>query len=76
MDEPSEGLAAQIVAGVARTMARGRGQVERGGGTDFLRLALLTDDIAILDCGRVVFLGTTAELKGSDAIIARRLGVD
>ena len=49
MDEPSDGLAAQIVAGVARTMARPKGEglsivlVERN-----LRLALeLTDDIAI-----------------------------
>jgi branched-chain amino acid transport system ATP-binding protein len=77
MDEPSEGLAPQIVADVARTIARLKGEglsivlVEQN-----LRLALeLADDIAILNSGRVVFLGTTEELKGNDAIIARHLGV-
>jgi branched-chain amino acid transport system ATP-binding protein len=77
MDEPSEGLAPQIVADVARTIARLKGEglsivlVEQN-----LRLALeLADDIAILNSGRVVFLGTTDELKGNDAIIARHLGV-
>ena len=77
MDEPSEGLAPQIVADVARTIARLKGEglsivlVEQN-----LRLALeLADDIAILNSGRVVFLGTTDELKENDAIIARHLGV-
>jgi branched-chain amino acid transport system ATP-binding protein len=77
MDEPSEGLAPQIVADVAHTIARLKGEglsivlVEQN-----LRLALeLADDIAILNSGRVVFLGTTDELKGNDAIIARHLGV-
>ena len=59
MDEPSEGLAPQIVAEVGRTIARLKGEglsivlVEQN-----IKLTLeLADDIVILNSGRVVFTG-------------------
>ena len=77
MDEPSEGLAPQIIADVGRTIARLKGDglsivlVEQN-----LKLTLeLADDIAILNSGRVAFTGTTDELKGKDDIVGQHLGV-
>ena len=62
MDEPSEGLAPQIVADVGRTIARLKGEglsivlVEQN-----IKLTLeLADDIAILNSGHVVFTGAAA----------------
>jgi branched-chain amino acid transport system ATP-binding protein len=77
MDEPSEGLAPQIVADVGRTIARLKGEglsivlVEQN-----IKLTLeLADDVTILNSGSVVFTGSAAELKANDAIIAQHLGV-
>jgi branched-chain amino acid transport system ATP-binding protein len=77
MDEPSEGLAPQIVADVGRTIARLKGEglsivlVEQN-----IKLTLeLADDIAIINSGRVVFTGAAGEVKMSDAIVAQHLGV-
>jgi branched-chain amino acid transport system ATP-binding protein len=77
MDEPSEGLAPQIVADVGRTIAQLKGEglsivlVEQN-----IKLTLdLADDIAILNSGRVVFTGAARELKMSDAIVSQHLGV-
>jgi branched-chain amino acid transport system ATP-binding protein len=77
MDEPSEGLAPQIVADVGRTIARLKGEglsivlVEQN-----IKLTLdLADDIVILNSGSVAFAGTTAEVKANDAVITQHLGV-
>jgi branched-chain amino acid transport system ATP-binding protein len=77
MDEPSEGLAPQIVADVGRTIARLKGEglsivlVEQN-----IKLTLeLADDIAILNSGRVVFTGAAREIKVNDAIVSQHLGV-
>jgi branched-chain amino acid transport system ATP-binding protein len=77
MDEPSEGLAPQIVADVGRTISRLKAEglsivlVEQN-----IKLTLeLADDIAILNSGRVVFSGTAREIKANDAIVSQHLGV-
>jgi branched-chain amino acid transport system ATP-binding protein len=77
MDEPSEGLAPQIVADVGRTIARLKGEglsivlVEQN-----IKLTLeLADDIVILNSGSVVFRGGARELQLNDAIVAQHLGV-
>ena len=77
MDEPSEGLAPQIVADVGRTIAKLKGEglsivlVEQN-----IKLTLdLADDIVILNSGHVVFSGLARELALHDAIISQHLGV-
>ena len=77
MDEPSEGLAPQIVADVGRTIAR----LKRDGLSIVLveqniKLTLdLADDVVILNSGSVAFAGTSGEIKMDDAVIAQHLGV-
>jgi branched-chain amino acid transport system ATP-binding protein len=77
MDEPSEGLAPQLVAEVGRTIAqlKSEGQsivlVEQN-----IKLTLdLADDIVIINTGRVVFRGAAREIKLDDAIVSQHLGV-
>jgi branched-chain amino acid transport system ATP-binding protein len=77
MDEPSEGLAPQLVAEVGRTIAqlKSEGQsivlVEQN-----VKLALdLADEIVIINTGRVVFRGAADKLKVDDAIVSQHLGV-
>ncbi|HEY1365299.1 MAG TPA: ABC transporter ATP-binding protein [Xanthobacteraceae bacterium] len=77
MDEPSEGLAPQLVAEVGRTIAqlKGAGQsillVEQN-----IRLTLdLADDIVIINTGRVVFRGAASDIKLDDPLVAQHLGV-
>jgi branched-chain amino acid transport system ATP-binding protein len=77
MDEPSEGLAPQIIADVGRTIARLKGEglsivlVEQN-----IKLTLeLADDIAIINSGRVVFTGAAGQIKINDPIVAQHLGV-
>ena len=77
MDEPSEGLAPQIVAEVGRIIGRLKAEglsivlVEQN-----IKLALdLADEVAIINTGEVVFTGTPAALQADDAIIAQHLGV-
>jgi branched-chain amino acid transport system ATP-binding protein len=77
MDEPSEGLAPQIVAEVKRTIAqlKAEGQsivlVEQN-----IKLTLdLADDVVVINTGRVVFTGTSAELQQNEAVISQHLGV-
>jgi branched-chain amino acid transport system ATP-binding protein len=77
MDEPSEGLAPQLVAEVGRTIAqlKAEGQsivlVEQN-----IKLTLdLADDIVIINTGRVVFRGAANAIKLDDAIVAQHLGV-
>ena len=77
MDEPSEGLAPQLVAEVGRTIAqlKAEGQsivlVEQN-----IKLALnLADDVVIINTGQVVFTGTAGQIKVNDAMISQQLGV-
>jgi len=77
MDEPSEGLAPQIVADVGRTIAHLKSEglsivlVEQN-----IKLTLeLADDIVIINSGRVAFSGTAEEIKADEAIVAQHLGV-
>jgi branched-chain amino acid transport system ATP-binding protein len=77
MDEPSEGLAPQIVADVGRTIARLKSDglsivlVEQN-----IKLTLdLADDIVILNSGSVAFAGTAGEVRTNDAIVTQHLGV-
>ncbi len=77
MDEPSEGLAPQLVAEVGRTIAqlKAEGQsiilVEQN-----IKLTLdLADEIVIINTGRVVFRGPANQIKLDDAIVSQHLGV-
>jgi branched-chain amino acid transport system ATP-binding protein len=77
MDEPSEGLAPQLVAEVGRTIAqlKAEGQsivlVEQN-----IKLTLeLADDVVIVNTGAVAFSGTAAETRTNDKVIAQHLGV-
>jgi branched-chain amino acid transport system ATP-binding protein len=77
MDEPSEGLAPQLVAEVARAISKlkGEGQsillVEQN-----IKLTLsLADEIAIINTGKVVFEGSAAETEAAKDIVAQHLGV-
>src|SRR5258707_3206567 len=77
MDEPSEGLAPQLVAEVGRTIAqlKAEGQsiilVEQN-----IKLTLdLADDIVIINTGRVVFPGRADQIKLDDALVSQHLGV-
>jgi branched-chain amino acid transport system ATP-binding protein len=77
MDEPSEGLAPQIVAEVGRTIAQLKAEglsiilVEQN-----IKLTLnLADDIVIINTGRVVFSGRADQIKIDDAVVAQHLGV-
>ena len=77
MDEPSEGLAPQIVAEVMATI---RTLKERG-----LSIVLveqnpklvfeIADDIVILNSGQVAVAATAADLRGRDTDLAQHLGV-
>ena len=77
MDEPSEGLAPQIVADVGRTIARLKGEglsivlVEQNARLVFE----VADDIVILNSGRVVFAGPTSELTGAGVDLRQHLGI-
>ena len=77
MDEPSEGLAPQLVHEVGRTIAqlKAEGQsivlVEQN-----IKLTLdLADDVVIINTGRVVFRGPATGIRLDDAIVSQHLGV-
>jgi branched-chain amino acid transport system ATP-binding protein len=77
MDEPSEGLAPQIVAEVGRIIAqlKAEGQsivlVEQN-----IKLALeLADEVVIINTGTVVFKGEARSIKLDDPIVSQHLGV-
>ncbi len=77
MDEPSEGLAPQLVAEVGRTIAqlKAEGQsiilVEQN-----IKLTLdLADEIVIINTGHVVFRGAAGQIKLDDAMVSQHLGV-
>jgi branched-chain amino acid transport system ATP-binding protein len=77
MDEPSEGLAPQIVAEVGRTIGKLKADglsivlVEQN-----IKLALdLADDIVIINSGSIAFRGSAGQLKLDDAVVTQHLGV-
>ncbi|HEU5193629.1 MAG TPA: ABC transporter ATP-binding protein [Methylomirabilota bacterium] len=77
LDEPSEGLAPQVVAEVGRAIAR-----LRGGGLSIViveqntRLALdLADDVVTLSSGRVEYEGPAEKIRGDDSFLVQHLGV-
>jgi branched-chain amino acid transport system ATP-binding protein len=77
MDEPSEGLAPQIVHEVGRTIAQLKSEglsivlVEQN-----IKLTLdLADDVVIVNTGAVVFNGLAGEVKSNERVIAQHLGV-
>ena len=77
MDEPSEGLAPQIVAEVMATIRRLKEQglsiilVEQNAKLVFD----IADDIVILNSGRVVVSGLTAELRRNGIDLHQHLGI-
>ncbi len=77
MDEPSEGLAPQIVAEVMATIRRLKAQglsivlVEQNAALVFD----VADDIAILNSGQVVAEGTAEDLKRDGIDLRRHLGI-
>ena len=77
MDEPSEGLAPQIVAEVERTIAKLKSEglsivlVEQN-----IKLTLdIADDVVIMNSGQVAFTGTAAEVRARGDLIELHLGV-
>ena len=77
MDEPSEGLAPNIVADVGRTIAQLKAEglsivlVEQN-----IKLALnLADDVVVINTGSLAFQGTPVELQANEAVVAQHLGV-
>ena len=77
LDEPSEGLAPQIVEEVGAILRR----LKESGLSILLveqntRLALgLADEVAILNTGRIVFAGTTMQATADPNLITQHLGV-
>ena len=77
MDEPSEGLAPQIVMEVIDTVSRLKEQglsiilVEQNPKLVFG----IADDIIILNSGRVVVTGTAAELNSKNLDLTEYLGI-
>jgi branched-chain amino acid transport system ATP-binding protein len=77
MDEPSEGLAPQIVAEVGRTISKLKSDglsiilVEQN-----IKLCLeIADDIVIFNSGRVAHQGPASGIRMDDAIVSEHLGV-
>ncbi len=77
MDEPSEGLAPQIVAGVFATIAKLKSQglsiilVEQNP-----KLVIdIADDIVVLNSGAVVIAETTRSIHEKNIDVSRYLGV-
>ena len=78
LDEPSEGLAPQIVVEVRATLGRLKEQglsillVEQN-----LKLAFeLADDSSILNTGQVVYDGPVAGVRADPALLSKHLGVE
>ncbi len=77
LDEPSEGLAPQMVAEIGRIIAGLKAEklsivlVEQN-----VRLAMsLADDVVVLNTGRVALQGNAAEVMQTEGAIDRHLGV-
>jgi branched-chain amino acid transport system ATP-binding protein len=76
LDEPSEGLAPQIVHEVGQVLASLKGQIAMVLVEQNLGLALaLADDVVLLNTGRVVFSGSSDEFRQQQAALQSHLGV-
>ena len=77
MDEPSEGLAPQIVAEVERTIARLKGRAFRSSSSSRTSSSTfdIADDIVILNTGRVVVVSTPAAIDRDGIDLRQHLGV-
>jgi branched-chain amino acid transport system ATP-binding protein len=76
LDEPSEGLAPQIVREVQTVLQALKSEVSIVLVEQNLTLALaLADDVVLLDNGRVVFAGTRDEFVARQADLQQHLGV-
>jgi branched-chain amino acid transport system ATP-binding protein len=77
MDEPSEGLAPQLVAEVRRAIA-----LLKHGGLSIVLVEQnikmtfeLADELVIFNTGKVVFQGTPGEARAAQNVVAQHLGV-
>lgn len=76
LDEPSEGLAPQIVHEVGNVLASLKTQISIILVEQNLNLAMkLADDIVLLNTGRVVFTGTREVFEAQQASLLQHLGV-
>jgi branched-chain amino acid transport system ATP-binding protein len=77
LDEPSEGLAPQIVHEVGLVLAALKEHVAMVLVEQNLGLALaLADDVVLLNTGRVVFDGTRAAFQAQQSVLYSHLGVE
>ena len=77
LDEPSEGLAPQIVHEVGLVLAELKEHVAMVLVEQNLGLALaLADDVVLLNTGRVVFDGTRAAFQAQQSVLYSHLGVE
>jgi branched-chain amino acid transport system ATP-binding protein len=77
LDEPSEGLAPQVVAEVARVLEElKRPELSIVLVEQNTRLALqIADDVVILNSGRVGFTGTVEDARSNPGLLEHLLGV-
>jgi branched-chain amino acid transport system ATP-binding protein len=77
LDEPSEGLAPQIVAEVTRVLK----ELKRGGLSIVLveqnmKLAMeIADEIVVLNSGRLAHIGTAESVRANEQLLQKLLGV-
>lgn len=77
LDEPSEGLAPQIVHEVGQVLAQLKGHVSMVLVEQNLGLALsVADDVVLLGTGRVVFAGTREAFVEQQASLHAHLGIE
>jgi branched-chain amino acid transport system ATP-binding protein len=77
LDEPSEGLAPQIVREVGQVLAALKQQVSMVLVEQNLGLALsVADDVVLLSTGRVVFAGTREAFEQQQSVLHAHLGVE
>lgn len=76
MDEPSEGLAPQIVREVGNVLETLKSQVAIILVEQNLGLAMkVADDVVLLNTGRVVFSGTCDSFRAQQSVLQGHLGV-
>ena len=77
LDEPSEGLAPQIVRELGEVLMTLKEHLSMVLVEQNLGLALkVTDDVVLLNTGRVVFSGTREQFQGQQAALHSHLGVE
>ena len=77
LDEPSEGLAPQIVREVGEVLATLKTQISMVLVEQNLGLAMkVADDVVLLNTGRVVFSGTREQFQDQQAALHSHLGVE